>query len=63
MSYLTLIPNFYCGNGNQMGQVANQYLINQNNANTKSILNYLKSALNISLCNYQLNHQNVTVAA
>ena len=57
MSYLTIIPNCYYGNSNQMPQAVNSYIFNQNQSNTKNVLNFLKTALTISLNNYQQNYQ------
>lgn len=57
MSYLTVVPNCYYASGNQMGQVLNQYVLNSNQVNTKNVLNFLKTALTLSLTNYQQNYQ------
>lgn len=57
MSYLTMLPNAYYNSSNQMSQLANQYLLNQNQINAQNILSYLKTALSISVNNYQLNYQ------
>ncbi len=57
MSYLTVVPNCYYSSGNQMSQVINPYVLNTNQYNTKNVLNFLKSALSISLNNYQQNYQ------
>jgi len=40
-----------------MPQAVNSYIFNQNQSNTKNVLNFLKTALTISLNNYQQNYQ------
>jgi predicted DNA-binding ribbon-helix-helix protein len=61
MSYMSVIPNCYYGNTNQMGQVAAHYLNSQTIFNNKAILNYLTSALRISVANYQQTQQSNTL--
>jgi hypothetical protein len=51
-----MIPNYYYSNGNQTSQMMNQYVLNQNNFNNAKVLNYLQTALKISVNNYHQNY-------
>lgn len=57
MSYMTVLPNSYYPNFNNFSTIPNPYLSNHSNNNTQNVINCLKSALTISLNNYQLNYQ------
>jgi hypothetical protein len=57
MSYLTIVPNYYYNSANQIAQSVNPYPLNQIQFSLNNVLTYLRSALTISVNNYQQNYQ------
>lgn len=53
MSYMTVLPNSYYNHFNAFSTLSAPLLASQN---TSNLINCLKSALTISLNNYQLNY-------
>ena len=60
---MSVIPNCYYGNSSQSPMLASHYLAPQSHFNNATILQYLSSALKISVANYRLSHQQTLTPA
>jgi hypothetical protein len=54
---MSVMPNCYYGNSSQSPLFTSHYLTPQSHLNNATILQYLSSALKISVANYRLSHE------